>query len=123
MAQYDTITINSVTYPRPVVFAPRREDVYAAEYTTMTGKTKADIVGWKYADIELKWDALSQTQVQSLTALSGTFTFAFDDPSGTHSETVRRKSAVSMRHRYQQGGVYYWRDVSVKLSFINTNSY
>ena len=122
MAQYDTITINGVSYPRPVGFSPVREDVYASEYMTMTGTVKADRVGWRYSDIELKWEALPQSQVLSLTQLTDTFNFVFDDPEGSHTEVVRRMSSVAMRHRFLLNGVYYWKNVSVKLSFINLHS-
>ena len=118
----DTITIKGVHYPRPKDFAPTREDVYAAEYTTMSGSYRADRVGWKFSDIELKWDALPHSQVLELTKLSGTYQFTFDDPTGFNYEQVRRISAVSMRHRYQINGVTYWKNVSVKFSFLDTHT-
>ena len=134
----DTIKIKNMTtnvtttYPRPKNFAPVRQDVYAGEYTTMTGNIKADSVGWKYADIELKWDALPEDKVWFLCQLYGLIDLEFDVPyviSPTRHETVRRISTVSMRHRYQvpvlENGTIvqkiYWKDVSVKFSFINAH--
>lgn len=118
MAQYDTITINNIDFPRPVNFLPMREDVYASEYRAMSGAVRADRVGWKYADMELKWDALPQDLVYALTTLVGSFNITFDDPQGMRTTLARRMSTVAMRHRYQQDGVYYWKDVSVKISFL-----
>lgn len=117
------ITINGTTYPRPVNFAPMRKDVYAAEYTTMSGSFRGDSIGWKYDDIELKWDALVHAQAQALANLPLTFTIVFDDPSGTHTETVRRISSVATRYRYTQNNLHYWKNVSVKLSFVDMHSY
>lgn len=122
MAQYDYITINGEQFPRPVGFAPVREDVYAAEYTTMDGSLRADIVGWRWSDMELKWDCLSESKVMDLIMAGSSFDIVFDDPmSDSWTETVVRRSTVSMRHRYRQRGVTYWRNVSIKVSFVGVH--
>ena len=68
------------TIRKPPEFEPKREDVYGAEYTTCTGKYIADRIGWKYSDMSLTWDALPQSEVEALIAMTGECTFTFDDP-------------------------------------------
>ena len=60
MATYDYIYLNEEALPKPTNFTPAREDVYAGEYTTCTGKMIADRIGWKFSEIDLQWDALKQ---------------------------------------------------------------
>lgn len=118
----DTITINGTSFPRPVDFKPQREDIYASEIKTMTGNILADRVGWRYSDITLTWEALTNSQVAALAGISGAVSFAFDDVSGEHSEQVMRTSVVAKRHKYQIGGVTYWKSVSVSLRFLEAHS-
>lgn len=123
MADLNFIKINNTSIIRPVDLRLEREDIYAAEITTMTGKTIADRVGWKYRDITLSWDALPQASVEVLLDMTGESTFEFDDPSGdTIEETVIRNSVVQLRHPYTVNGVTYWKDVSVNLHFINAHN-
>ena len=108
--------------PKPVNFMPEREDVYASEITTCTGKLIADRIGWKFADIKLEWGALTQAQINILVNMSGIHTLTFDDADGTHTENVIRKNAVSLRNRNTINGVTYWRDVSLELVFTDVHN-
>lgn len=120
---YDYITIGGNQIRRPDSFAVQREDIYEGEYTTCTGKTVADRIGWKYSDMTLSWSALQQADVEKLIDLAGEVTLVFDDPMGdTISESVIRKSAVAMRHRYHDDDGYWWTDVSCDISFINAHT-
>lgn len=108
---------------RPNNFAVQREDIYAGSYTTCTGATLADRIGWKYSDMTLSWDALKQDEVEDLISLSGEVKIVFDDPSGdTISESVIRNSVVSMRCRNKFENEYWWTGVSCSISFINTHN-
>ena len=49
---YNTIKLNGVELFRPNDFAPKREDIYAAEITTCSGKVNADRVGCACAAAE-----------------------------------------------------------------------
>lgn len=120
---YDYITIDGVAFPRPVEFAPQREDVYVAEIITMDQTWLADVVGWKFSDMDLKWRALPESLVAALTNLSGEFVATFDDPNGIHNETAVRTNAVSTKKRQTIDGVSYWLDVSVTLKFVCTHPY
>lgn len=117
------IKINDVQIWRPPSFAPSHEDIYKGDYTTCTGKVIADRVGWKYADMSLEWDALPQSMVDVLVNMSGENTIEFDDLNGDIvQETVVRTSAVGLRHRYTQGGVVIWRNVTVNIKFIGSHT-
>lgn len=123
MSRYDYITIGGQQIRRPDEFAPQREDIYAGEYTTCTGATRADVVGWKYADMTLKWHALPESAVEILIGMNGATTLVFDDPSSdTISEQVIRKSAVAMRNRYNENGEYWWTEVECEISFIGAHN-
>ena len=119
----DYITINGNQILRPPAFAPQIEDIYAGEYTTCTGKTVGDVVGWKYSDATLTWDALPQSSVDVLVAMSGENTLTFVSPSGTTAtETVIRDSVVQLQNRNTIRGEVWWKNVSVQIRFINAHS-
>ena len=123
MAVPETITINGTDIQRPPEFAPQREDAYAGEYATCTGKLIADRIGWRFADMTLSWPALPQSAVDVLAAMSGEATLVFDDLDGTtRTETVIRTSAVGLRHRHTIRGSTYWKNVEVEVRFINVHS-
>jgi hypothetical protein len=126
-----TIVANDTTYTirRPPEFQPKREDVYGAEYTTCTGKYIADRIGWKYSDMTLSWDALPQSEVEALIAMTGECTITFDDPSSDEiTESVIRSSIVYLRHRYTRYNIVtktnevWWEDVSCDIKFLNTHT-
>ena len=119
----DYITINGNQILRPPAFAPQIEDIYAGEYTTCTGKTVGDVVGWKYSDATLTWDALPQSSVDVLVAMSGENTLTFVNPSGMiTTETVIRDSVVQLQNRNTIRGEVWWKNVSVQIRFINAHS-
>lgn len=119
----DYITINGNQILRPPAFAPQIEDIYAGEYTTCTGKTVGDVVGWKYSDATLTWDALPQSSVDVLVAMSGENTLSFVNPSGTTTtETVIRDSVVQLQNRNTIRGEVWWKNVSVAIRFVNAHN-
>ena len=131
MSIYDNITIrvvsggSSISYNirRPDDFAVQREDIYAGSYTTCTGATRADRIGWKYSDMTLSWSALRQDDVEKLFNITGEAYLIFDDPCGDQiEEQIIRTSVVSMRHRFTENGVHWWRDVSCNISFIGSHT-
>ena len=121
--ELDYIIINGEQIPRPPKFSPTRSDIYKGDYVTCTGKTIADKIGWKYADMSLEWDALPQQMVDVLVAMSGVNTIVFDDLDGELvSEQIVRTSAVALRHRYTHGGVTIWKKVKVEIKFIGSHT-
>lgn len=119
----DYITINGNQILRPPAFAPQIEDIYAGEYTTCTGKTVGDVVGWKYSDATLTWDALPQSSVDVLVAMSGENTLTFVNPSGMiTTETIIRDSVVQLQNRNTIRGEVWWKNVSVAIRFVNAHN-
>lgn len=123
MTPLDFITINGSQIRKPANFKPKREDIYAGEYETCTGAIVADRIGWKYSDISLDWDALTQEEVDILIGLNGEFPIIFDDMDGdTQTEKAIRSSIVSLRHRNTIDGVTWWRNVQVSIRFISSHT-
>lgn len=121
--ELDYIIINGEQIPRPPKFSSTRSDIYKGDYVTCTGKTIADKIGWKYADMSLEWDALPQQMVDVLVNMSGVNTIVFDDLDGELvEEQIVRTSAVALRHRYTQGGVTIWKKVKVDIKFIGSHT-
>lgn len=121
----NTIQINGTEIFRPDDFSLARENIYAAEITTCSGKTIADLVGWKYSDMTMQWDTLPQDQLDVVLAMSGvgTSTLVFDDIDGKHIETIRPTSHVYVASRTTRAdGSVVWKDISVKVEFINAHN-
>lgn len=121
---YSMIKIGGQSILRPNDFSPQREDIYAAEITTCTGKTIADLVGWRYADMTLEWDMLPQESLELLLSMTGETSLTFTDADGiTHTESIVRKSAVSTSTRMvTAAGIPVWKDVRVEVRFINAHN-
>ena len=121
--ELDFIIINNEQVFRPPAFSPKKEDVYKGQYTTCTGRTIADKIGWKFSDMELSWQALPQQMVDILVNMTGINTIVFDDLDGELcQESIIRTSAVATRCRHTQGGVTIWKDVKVSIKFIDTHT-
>lgn len=119
---FNTITIDNTQILAPNEFELAREDVYKGEYTTCTGKVIADRIGWKYADMVLKWDYLPSTQLAKLTGLSGAVTLQFTDSDGSHSETIIRKGFTNMPTRLTAlDGTAAWSNVEMEITFLNVH--
>ena len=121
---YSLIKINDTDILRPNDFSPQREDIYAAEITTCTGKTIADPIGWRYADMTLEWDMLPQESLDLLLSMTGECSITFTDADGTvHTESIVRASAVMTSTRtVTAGGSPVWKDVRVEVKFINAHN-
>lgn len=117
------IAINGQELPRPRDFAPQMTDIYAGEYTTCTGKLVGDRIGWKYADMTLSWDALTQTQVDVLINMAGAADLEFEGPDGyIATEQIIRDSTVQLRNRNTIRGEVLWKNVSVSIRFIDAHN-
>ena len=118
----DYITINGTQIYKPPEFSPTHEDVYKAEIETMDGSKIADRIGWKFADMDLEWGALPQSMVDVLVGMNGQCTIAFDDLDGTQvEEACVRASVVGLRNRNTIDGVTVWKNVTCRITFLNTH--
>lgn len=123
IGNYETITIGSSSIFKPNEMELEREDVYAGEYTTCTGKIIADVIGWRYADTDFEWDTLPDSQLAVLTSMSGATTLTFTDSDGTHTEDIIRLGFVDTPTRYTgYDGLPVWKDVKLKVRFINVHT-
>lgn len=121
---FATITINSASIYRPNELQLEREDVYAGEYVTCTGKIIADVIGWKYSDMEMEWDTLPASQMAVLTGLSGVNTLTFTDSSGSHTENFVRLGFTEAPTRFTgYDGQPVWKNVKLKVRFVDVHSY
>lgn len=123
IGNYETITIGSSSIFKPNEMELEREDVYAGEYTTCTGRVIADLIGWRYADTDLSWDTLPDDQLAVINSLSGATTITFTDSDGTHTENIIRLGYVNAPTRYTgYDGEKVWKDVTMKVRFINVHN-
>lgn len=120
---YNTITIDNVEYPRPSDFEIKREDIYAGEYETCTGKKIADRIGWRYSDITLKFDTLPDSKLQLLSAINSAVNLVFTDDDGVHTESVIRTGFNNTPTRYTgPDGTPLWKNVGVTMRFIDAHN-
>lgn len=123
MAYFNHIKINGNDIYRPNDFTPERTDVYAAEFETMTGKIRADLIGWKYADMTMQWDSLPEDQLHVLMNMIGNCTIEFNDSEGKQIENIARKSAVEVATRHiGPDGKPLWKNVSVAIRFLDAHN-
>lgn len=119
---FNTIKINNTEILRPSDFELTKEDVYAGEYRTNTGRLIADVIGWKYADFTLSWDMLPNDMISVLTNLTGEATLEFEDSDGSHTETIIRGGFQNTPTRFTNpDGSVVWKNVNVEVRFINTH--
>lgn len=114
-------TTGQINLPRPSDFTPQRETVYRGEYTTSNGRLRADVLGWKYADMDLEWDMLPQDTIQALLALSVTRTYylRFKDANGVWEteEFMITKSVQTGTRIRDMDGNEIWKNVKMGVRF------
>ena len=118
---FNTITINGIEIFRPNDFEIKREDVYAGEYVTLTGKTIGDRIGWKFSDMTLKWDMLTDSMMQTLINLSGEFSITFRGSDKDHTERAIRRGFANTPTRLTGPNGPIWTGVEMEIHFINTH--
>lgn len=117
-------TINNKQIYRSNEFTPQRQMILAEEYTSMSGKTIGDLVGWKYDDVTLQWDTLPQAMLLNLIEAQkqGEVTFIFDDVEGQHQENVILSVNTSKATRFTGiDGLALWSDIEVEVRFLNAH--
>lgn len=114
------ININGQQVPYPNDFQLQRVPNIINEMQTLTGKTVADINGWKYGDTELTWDTLLDEDLQNLLAAisDSSFDITFSDIDGAeHTVTAVYKGRANIKTPVFYKGLTVWKDVRVQLSF------
>ena len=122
---FNTIKIDGNTIYRGNDFTLQREYIYAGEYESCTGKRIADLVGWRYSDTTITWDALPQAQFNAILGLSGMqASFVFSDESGTDvTENVRPQVITSQATRFTNpyDGSVVWKNIELQIRFVDTH--
>lgn len=126
LGAFNTISIDSNVIYRGNDFTLQREYIYAGEYETCTGKRIADLVGWRYADLTVQWDALPYDMLTAIMSLTGQqVDMVFSDELGnTVTEsvipTIINSQVTRFTNPYDNSVV--WRDVQLQLRFINAHN-
>lgn len=115
----DYITINNKSIPYPNDFQMKKVPNKVATLTTMSGRTIADVNGWKYEATTLQWDTLLEGDLQNLlTAIADNeFVITFNDIDGAHTVSAVLESRVNTKTRFKHNGNIIWKDISVAISF------
>lgn len=114
------ITINGYDIPYPNDFEPQKVPNIVNEMQTLTGKTVADINGWKYGDVKLRWDTLLDEDLQNLLVAiaANDFPITFKDIDGAdHTVNAVFKGRANVKTPLFHNGQTVWRDISISLSF------
>lgn len=122
---FNTITINGTEIYRGNDFTLQRENIYAGEIETCTGKRCADLVGWRYADLTISWDTLPQDQLLSILGLSGeAVAMTFESETGdVVTEQVIPTAITSTATRYTlPDGSALWQGISLGIRFIEAHN-
>lgn len=122
---FNTITIDGTEVYRGNDFTLQRENIYAGEIETCTGKRCADLVGWRYADLTVSWDTLPQEQLLSILGLSGeAVAMTFESETGdVVTEQVIPTAITSTATRYTlPDGSALWQGISLGIRFIEAHN-
>lgn len=112
--------INGYTIPYPNDFTLEKVPNIVNELTTLTGKIVADVNGWRYADTELKWDTLLDSDLQNLLSAieTNTFTITFYDLDGTqHTVNAVLRGRSNIKTPIINNTNIVWKDVTVSVMF------
>lgn len=114
------IKINDYAIPYPNGFTMTRVPNKVAEYTTMSGKTLADVNGWKYDKTSMEWGTLLNEHLQILLQAVNDMEFQleFEDIDG-EIKTIKAitESTVAVKTRATVNGKIVWKDISLSVSF------
>ena len=123
MTLFNKITIDGTEVLRPNDFTLQRENVYAAEIETCTGKRIADLIGWRYSDLSLEFDWLPQEKLAALLAIQGEVSMTFgNEIEETVTETVIVKTSTATVTRLTApDGQVAWKGINLEVQFINAH--
>ena len=122
---FNTITIDGKEIFRGNDFTLQREWIYAAEIVTCTGKRCADVVGWRYSDMTIEWDALPQDQLQKIVGLSGEavdMTFSNEKNESVTEKVIPTVTTATVTRYTDDAGNVIWSGIKLNLKFINAHN-
>lgn len=122
---FHTITIDGSEIYRGNEFTLQREMIYAGEIETCTGDRYADLVGWRYADLTINWDALPQDQMATILALTGEavdMTFTDEENNSVTEKVIPRAIAATATRHTRADGTPIWKGVGLQLTFLEAHN-
>lgn len=116
------ILIDGVEFPCPLSLNMSKSANIVSEITTLSGSTIADVNGWRYDDITLKWDWIKNSKLQELLEATSTDTFNFtfkDVDTGTEKTIKAYRTNVSCIEtaNVDESGEIVWRGIEIQLAF------
>lgn len=108
--------INGVTIVEPIKLEMARVDNIVSSLQTQSGRTIADIRGWKYADTSLNWGTIPESQLQYLLPLNE-FDLTFDDFDGIKTIKAIRKSFVGQKQRFLVDNKVFYAKFGLEVMF------
>lgn len=120
---FTKITIDGTEVIRPNEFTLQRENVYAAEIETCTGKRIADLIGWRYSDLTLNFDWLPQDELSALLAIQGevSMTFGNEVEETVTEQVIVRTSTATVTRLTDPDGNVAWKGINLEVQFINAH--
>lgn len=108
--------INGTIIVEPIQLQMARADNIVSQLTTQSGRTIADIRGWKYADTVLAWGTIPEGQLQFLLTLKE-FDLTFDDFDGVKTIKAIRKSFAGQKQRFLKDGKAFYANFGLEVMF------
>lgn len=121
---FNSISIDGTEIFRGNNFTLDREWIYAAEIETCTGKRCADVVGWRYSDLQLSWDNLPQDQLQAILDLSGAeidMTFSNEKNQTVTEKVIPKVTTAKVTRKTDPHGNVAWTGVGLTVTFVNAH--
>lgn len=121
---FNSISIDGTEIFRSNGFTLDREWIYAAEIETCTGKRCADVVGWRYSDLQLSWDNLPQDQLQAIFDLSGAeidMTFSNERNQTVTEKVIPKVTTAKVTRKTDPQGNIAWTGVGLTVTFVNAH--
>lgn len=122
---FNTITIDGQEIFRGNDFTLQREWIYAGEIVTCTGKVCADVVGWRYKNLQLEWGVIPQDQLMAILALNGTevdMIFSDEANQSVTEAVIPTASAATATRLTDDNGNAMWSGVKLEVRFINAHN-
>lgn len=108
--------INGIKIVEPIQLEMARVDNIVSMLQTQSGRTVADIRGWKYADTVLAWGTIPEAQLQYLIKLNE-FEMTFDDIDGLKTIKALRKSFKGQKQRFLKDGKVFYANFGLEVIF------
>lgn len=122
---FNTISIDGDEIYNGNGFTLQREWIYAGEVVTCTGKVCADVVGWRYSNVNISWDNLPQDQLAVILELSGSaveMEFKDEQNNIVTEEVIPIATTAQATRLTDPNGDSVWSGIGLEIRFINAHN-